>query len=131
MTNSLTPPAESAYQHSLDDPLATIDPYADLLIRLEEKRQHDKIILIPSESIASQAVRQALGSVFTNLYAEGYPATRTQRDEVPQLMECDRQLACHRRYADPAPVLRRGEGSQQQKADRRHDEHDLQGSADT
>ena len=100
MTNSLTTPAESAYQHSLDDPLATIDPYADLLIRLEEKRQHDKIILIPSESIASTAVRQALGSVFTNLYAEGYPATRTLRDEIPQLMECDRQLACHRRYAD-------------------------------
>jgi glycine cleavage system T protein len=100
MTNSLTTPAESAYQHSLDDPLATIDPYADLLIRLEEKRQHNKIILIPSESIASTAVRQALGSVFTNLYAEGYPATRTQRDEIPQLMECDRQLACHRRYAD-------------------------------
>ncbi len=48
---------------------------ADLIVA-EEKRQKSVINLIASENIASDDVREALGSVFTNKYAEGYPGMR-------------------------------------------------------
>jgi glycine hydroxymethyltransferase len=46
------------------------------LIQAETKRQLLTLDLIPSENIASAAVREALGSVLTNKYSEGYPAKR-------------------------------------------------------
>lgn len=46
------------------------------LIKKEEKRQKSVINLIASENYVSDAVREALGSVFTNKYAEGYPGKR-------------------------------------------------------
>ena len=53
--------------------LGTTDPDVDAIIGYEEERQARKLIMIPSESMAPKAVRQALGSVFNNVYAEGYP----------------------------------------------------------
>jgi glycine hydroxymethyltransferase len=46
------------------------------LIALEEKRQREGLELIASENFASQQVREAVGSVLTNKYAEGYPGAR-------------------------------------------------------
>jgi len=46
------------------------------LIKSEEKRQRKTIDLIPSENIASKAVLQAVGSVLSNKYSEGYPKRR-------------------------------------------------------
>lgn len=46
------------------------------LIRAEEKRQRDVLEMIPSENYTSQAVMEALGSVLTNKYSEGYPKRR-------------------------------------------------------
>ncbi|MHA1720140.1 MAG: serine hydroxymethyltransferase [Promethearchaeota archaeon] len=46
------------------------------MIRREMKRQEEGIELIPSENYTSRAVLQAVGSVFTNKYSEGYPAKR-------------------------------------------------------
>ncbi|MEM7664593.1 MAG: serine hydroxymethyltransferase [Pseudomonadota bacterium] len=59
-----------------NDDLATADPDIAAAISNELGRQRDKIELIASENIASRAVLEATGSVFTNKYAEGYPGKR-------------------------------------------------------
>src|SRR4029453_8202993 len=52
--------------------LAEADPAIEDAIRLELRRQQEKIELIASENIVSRAVLEAQGSVLTNKYAEGY-----------------------------------------------------------
>lgn len=52
------------------------DPEVARLIAAETQRQKEVIELIPSENYVSDDVRAALGSVFTNKYAEGYPGKR-------------------------------------------------------
>ena len=52
------------------------DKEIERLIQLEEKRQRGVINLIASENYTSQDILKALGSVFTNKYAEGYPGKR-------------------------------------------------------
>ena len=59
-----------------NDTLEQADPEVYAAVRSELKRQQDKIELIASENIASSAVLEATGSVFTNKYAEGYPGKR-------------------------------------------------------
>jgi glycine hydroxymethyltransferase len=58
------------------DTLAEADPEIAAAIGKELNRQRNKIELIASENIASRAVLEATGSVFTNKYAEGYPGKR-------------------------------------------------------
>jgi glycine hydroxymethyltransferase len=52
------------------------DPAVLKAMGLELQRQRDNIELIASENIVSEAVIEALGSVLTNKYAEGYPGKR-------------------------------------------------------
>ncbi|MFX0560813.1 serine hydroxymethyltransferase [Tepidibacillus infernus] len=52
------------------------DPQIAEAIQLEINRQRSKIELIASENFVSEAVLEALGSVMTNKYAEGYPNKR-------------------------------------------------------
>ncbi|MCR9181266.1 MAG: serine hydroxymethyltransferase, partial [Erythrobacteraceae bacterium] len=59
-----------------NDDLANADPEIAAAVASELARQRDKIELIASENIASRAVLEAAGSVFTNKYAEGYPGKR-------------------------------------------------------
>ncbi len=56
--------------------LSTTDPAIAELIAKEEKRQKEVLEMIPSENYASPAVREALGSILTNKYSEGYAAHR-------------------------------------------------------
>jgi glycine hydroxymethyltransferase len=62
---------------------------ADLIVA-EEKRQREGLELIPSENYVSRDVLDAMGSVFTNKYSEGYPGKRyyggqDNTDKVEQL----------------------------------------------
>jgi glycine hydroxymethyltransferase len=52
------------------------DPDVFAAIAGEERRQRENLELIASENYASKAVREAMGSVMTNKYAEGYPGKR-------------------------------------------------------
>ncbi|MEO6912843.1 MAG: serine hydroxymethyltransferase [Candidatus Baltobacteraceae bacterium] len=56
--------------------IETNDPEVFAAIVGEERRQKENLELIASENYASRAVREAMGSVMTNKYAEGYPGKR-------------------------------------------------------
>jgi glycine hydroxymethyltransferase len=57
-------------------PLYEADPQIAAAIDDEARRQHEGLELIASENFVSEAVLEAMGSVFTNKYAEGYPGKR-------------------------------------------------------
>ncbi|MDT7540637.1 MAG: glycine hydroxymethyltransferase [Acidobacteriota bacterium] len=57
-------------------PLAEVDPLVGRAIDQEVARQANGLELIASENFVSEAVLEAMGSVFTNKYAEGYPGKR-------------------------------------------------------
>jgi glycine hydroxymethyltransferase len=59
-----------------DPVLAEVDPAVAELVADEIERQSSTICLIPSENYVSRAVLEAMGSVFTNKYSEGYPGRR-------------------------------------------------------
>src|SRR6059036_3865518 len=56
--------------------LADTDPEIAKALRAEAQRQHRNLELIASENFVSEAVLEAVGSVLTNKYAEGYPGRR-------------------------------------------------------
>ena len=56
--------------------LAEVDPLISEMIDKEVRRQAEGLELIASENFVSEAVLEAMGSVFTNKYAEGYPKKR-------------------------------------------------------
>jgi glycine hydroxymethyltransferase len=60
----------------MNRPLQVVDPAISNLLREEAVRQATGLELIPSENLVSEAVLEAMGSVFTNKYAEGYPGKR-------------------------------------------------------
>ena len=57
-------------------PLEAVDPEIAALLAEEARRQATGLELIPSENLVSEAVLEAMGSIFTNKYAEGYPGRR-------------------------------------------------------
>ncbi len=80
--------------------LADVDPAVAELVRHETARQQRYLIMIPSESTIPEAVREAVGSSFMNIYAEGYPLenTRTMREE--EILDYTQRLPEYRRHAD-------------------------------
>ncbi|MDE2025932.1 MAG: serine hydroxymethyltransferase [Patescibacteria group bacterium] len=56
--------------------LKTDDPKIYNIIKLEEKRQKEGIELIASENYVTPAILEAMGSILTNKYSEGYPGHR-------------------------------------------------------
>ena len=90
----------------VDEPLSVTDPKVLELIRGEERRQADKIRLIPSENYVSRAVLEATGSVFTNKYSEGYAGKRYYEGQqfVDPLETLAQERACSLFGAEHANV---------------------------
>ena len=80
----------TAANERMNRPLEAVDPQTSELLKSEAKRQATGLELIPSENLVSEAVLEAMGSIFTNKYAEGYPGKRyyggcENADKVEQL----------------------------------------------
>jgi glycine hydroxymethyltransferase len=56
--------------------IKTQDKEVDKILGGEKKRQKDGLEMIASENYVSEAVLEAMGSIFTNKYSEGYPGKR-------------------------------------------------------
>jgi len=67
---------ERATLDRMNLPLREADPQIADILELEARRQATGLELIPSENLVSEAVLDAVGSVLTNKYAEGYPGKR-------------------------------------------------------
>ena len=87
------------FHHEKD--LESSDPGLFELIELEDERQARRLIMIPSESSAPKAVRELLGSSFTNIYAEGYPRPETRTQSEGEILDYTHSIGTYRRYSDP------------------------------
>jgi len=87
---------------SMSSPLAEVDPEIATAIAEEERRLAYNLEMIASENFVSEAVLEAMGSVMTNKYAEGYPGKRyyggcefvdvaenIARDRAKQIFGCE------------------------------------------
>ncbi len=88
--------------------LGRSDPLVDEAVRAELGRQQDQIELIASENIVSRAVIEAMGTVLTNKYAEGYPGRRyyggCEHVDVIETLAIDRaKRLFHCAYANVQP----------------------------
>lgn len=81
--------------------LADLDPDLGQLLNREDRRQRETIILIPSESMAPDVVRETMSSQFANIYAEGYPREQSRRQSQEEILDFEKELAHYRRYSDP------------------------------
>ena len=80
--------------------LSELDPDIAELIRHETARQQRKLIMIPSESTIPQAVQEAVGSPFMNIYAEGYPLESTRTMSQRDILDYNQRLPEYRRIGD-------------------------------
>src|SRR5436190_1738811 len=69
------------------------DPDVAQLIRNEFKRQSETLELIASENLTSPAILEALGTLLTNKYAEGYPGPRDRAHRLRLRPEARRRGA--------------------------------------
>lgn len=81
--------------------LRDLDPEVHELSQLEAERQYRRLILIPSESSAPLAVREALSGAFHNIYAEGYPDEDSRWMSEEEILDYEARLGHYRRYSDP------------------------------
>jgi glycine hydroxymethyltransferase len=80
--------------------LAAVDPEVAALVAHEHSRQMNKLVMIASESYVPESVREAEGSVFQNIYAEGYPHADARTQSPAQIVDYEAQLPFFRRNAD-------------------------------
>jgi len=95
-------------QERMSRPLEEVDPEIAAAIRNETERQNSHLELIASENFTSEAILEATGSIFTNKYAEGYPAKRYYggcefTDIVETLAQERAKNLFHAEYANVQP----------------------------
>jgi len=95
-------------QERMSRPLEEVDPEIAAAIRNETERQNSHLELIASENFTSEAILEATGSIFTNKYAEGYPAKRYYggcefTDIVETLAQERAKQLFHAEYANVQP----------------------------
>jgi glycine hydroxymethyltransferase len=81
--------------------LKDLDPDVYKLTQFEAERQTRKLILIPSESQTPLAVREAMGSAFQNIYAEGYPDDELRAMTEEDILDYPARLVEYHRNGDP------------------------------
>src|SRR2546428_6198544 len=92
------------------DDLVRTDPDVAEAIRNETRRQGAQLEMIASENFVSEAVLEALGTVFTNKYAEGYPGKRyyggceyPDVGETPRIGRLKQLFGCRPPNVPPPP----------------------------
>lgn len=87
----------------LNASLEDSDPELFNLIELEKRRQRNSLVLIASENFTSKAVFDALGSVMSNKYSEGYPGARYYggNENIDQVEEICQKRALEAFDLDP------------------------------
>ncbi|MCX7945340.1 MAG: glycine cleavage system aminomethyltransferase GcvT [Deltaproteobacteria bacterium] len=91
---------DNEYKEIFYSELKEYDREIFFLSKVEEVRQLQKVILIPSESITPYPVRVALSTAFVSIYTEGYPPIRMTREEEKKITDYCYQMSRYRRYAD-------------------------------
>lgn len=88
---------------ALNSPLTEVDPELCDIIEHEKARQRNSLILIASENLTSKAVLQALGSVLSNKYSEGYPGARYYggNENIDQVERLCQKRALEAFHLDP------------------------------
>ena len=97
-------PATLAAAKALNAPLSQTDPELFDIIEQEKRRQQRSLVLIPSENFTSKSVLDALGSVMSNKYSEGYPHARYYggNEFIDMAEDMCRERALTAFKADPA-----------------------------
>ncbi|MFZ0549124.1 MAG: glycine cleavage system aminomethyltransferase GcvT, partial [Candidatus Promineifilaceae bacterium] len=90
-------PNDFIFRGSVDE----LDPELTHLIKAENQRQDEAVILVASESTSPTAVQALMGSTFGNIYAEGYPREESRQQTEEEILDIDYELAHYRRYSDP------------------------------
>lgn len=76
LQRNLATTSTKEWARALNLPLQQTDPELFSIIEKEKVRQRDSLVLIASENFTSRSVFDALGSVMSNKYSEGYPGAR-------------------------------------------------------
>jgi glycine/serine hydroxymethyltransferase len=75
------------------NPISKVDPWLATILQREEQRQFSQICLAAASSLCSCAQREAQGSVFSNIDAEGYPLKKMQQQSLEELYDFEEQIA--------------------------------------
>lgn len=88
---------------SLHGSWINIDNDTFKILEREEKRQKNKLILSAALSIAPYSVREANGSIFSNIDAEGHLPKWIENESLDQLYDLDRQIKQYNKFSDNRP----------------------------
>lgn len=93
-----------AWANMLNQRLVDTDQELYSIIEAEKKRQQESLVLIASENFTSKSVFDALGSVMSNKYSEGYPGARYYggNDNIDKVETMCQQRALEAFNLDPA-----------------------------